>query len=426
MNLGPLKTTFTPSSTCFDVTAYLGPTSLRGGLPGLEPFNPLPTSYAEPCFPSFSALRASKSSGFFSPGVCPLGYSMAHSNTSSDETQAICCPTGYKPHTDDRGCHSRVAGLTIVSSVYFSGSTLGKLSVTLSDPEFDAVPVSIRYRAADFSTAVSSAIFNSIPATSSFGGNSVKISPTPPAVGNHVLSPGAKAGIAMGSLIGAITILGGIFGFVLLHRRRQNQGKPSELHGVSAQKHELDGSPEQKHELHGSSIEELDCIAVLDPGMGNLRREPEGSRIVVVAEPVPIGNGGVSISRDSTLPLGNIPPSTPLSTLEPDSPNLTPVQRNPPLSPLASTSRQSPLPEQNLTAGPVPTHLETVAHPQLTDRDRSYDCLLQNCSRTGDEAFSLESLRDKHLREFHGLAGEEVELIKARRKKTSSQCLSPV
>ncbi|KAI9854539.1 MAG: hypothetical protein M1813_000952 [Trichoglossum hirsutum] len=218
-------------------------------------------------------------------------------------------------------CHSSMPSPAIVPAFYGFASNVSHGRFTLmpdwhSVSEYDAVPVSIRYRAADFSTTASSTIFGGISAT---GSNSAKISPTPPAVGNHALSPGAKAGIAMGGLIGAITILGAIFGFVLLHRRRQNRGEPSELHGVSAEKHELDGSPEQKHELHGSSAEGPDRVAVSDPGVGDL----------------------------SELP----------SALELDSLNLSSVQRNPPSSTLASTSHQAPLSEQTLTAGPVPTHL---------------------------------------------------------------------
>ncbi|KAI9761701.1 MAG: hypothetical protein M1840_001732 [Geoglossum simile] len=124
---------------------------------------------------------------------------------------------------------------------------------------------------------------------------------------------------------------------------------------------------------------------------------------------------GVPAPQGPALPPTTQPPPTLLSSAqELDSPTPTPIQRQP----LSPNPAPTSLPTQDNAAGPVPTHLENAAHPQLTDRELSYDCLLLNCSRKGDEAFSLESLRDRHLKEYHGLTGEEVDLIKARRKGT--------
>lgn len=76
-----LTTTFTPAPTC---TADIYTTSIYYSIGGLEPSQ---------CFPSGWA----STSQYYSPGLCPAGYTEACSSLVSagtvTETQATCCPT---------------------------------------------------------------------------------------------------------------------------------------------------------------------------------------------------------------------------------------------------------------------------------------------------------------------------------------------
>jgi hypothetical protein len=445
INIGPLTTTFTPASTCLDVTVAFDPVYpihyVFAGPANLFFSRIITPNPAEPCFPFFDIFSNNSQSVFFSPGVCPLGYSTAYSTTVGDETQAACCPTGYTASTtavDDENfgsCQSPQTGPVTASAYITLGPnengilTHGPYTIPTSaftGNQLEAVPVSIRYRAADFSATASSTKFGGFSA-SNRPTSSVVASKRPPStvVGRHTLSPGAKIGIAVGSVIGVIAILGGIFGFVLFRRRRKrneagaasNGGGPGELHGTSAQKHELHDSRTQQSELQISPTQVPAHVAISDPLIGGLNRGLDSEvHPQELGDPRPAATEleprGLPVPQGTALPLNSGPSLVLPSAQELDSSNTDSVRRKP----LPQYPAPTPLLAPKNAAGPVPMHLETAAHPQLRDQDLSYDCLLLNCSRKGDEAFSLESLRDKHLREYHGLTGEEVDLIKARRK----------
>ncbi|KAN0079616.1 hypothetical protein V8E54_004830 [Elaphomyces granulatus] len=87
-----LTTTFVPPSSCLTDT-YLYDSNPTQTFPYFYSLGPPDTS---DCFPSGWGPATT---AYFSPGVCPLGYSIACSNYNSigtlTETIATCCPSGY-------------------------------------------------------------------------------------------------------------------------------------------------------------------------------------------------------------------------------------------------------------------------------------------------------------------------------------------
>jgi hypothetical protein len=267
-NIGPLTTTFTPSPTCFDVTAvildnflyYAGPADVYAGT-FLTP-NPV-----LPCFPSYSALAANLNNHdpvFFSPGICPQGYSTANSTTSGDETQATCCPTGY------------VASFSICSSFLSAEVTASaRVTITITSPPTGtsvhgpylittyaliADAIYIRYKAIDFPSSASITPGPTTTSTISRTGITTSTISTPAAA--HIPS-GSIAGIAIGSLLGAILLF---LGAVLLLRRwRRPSAKNQQNH------HELQETTVAKYELHGDRFKraELDSSTMGIEGEGN-------------------------------------------------------------------------------------------------------------------------------------------------------------
>jgi hypothetical protein len=90
VDAGPLTTTFTPPPACrsplFSVHSLSGSSFFIAG----------PADPTGPCFPSGYAGLISQ---YFSPGVCPVGYTTACQSLVSvgaaTETVATCCPTAY-------------------------------------------------------------------------------------------------------------------------------------------------------------------------------------------------------------------------------------------------------------------------------------------------------------------------------------------
>jgi hypothetical protein len=97
-NLGPLTTAFVPPSTCFYTTAFPATSELfdytGAGLGYAQTQLSIVSNVASACYPSRYG-EYGDSSNYFSPGICPSGYSRAVPTTVSEEMRALCCPSGF-------------------------------------------------------------------------------------------------------------------------------------------------------------------------------------------------------------------------------------------------------------------------------------------------------------------------------------------
>ncbi|KUJ10711.1 uncharacterized protein LY89DRAFT_249366 [Mollisia scopiformis] len=258
---GPLTTTFTPSPACTN-DFYTAPTYYSIGGP-----------LASTCFPSGWA----STSQYFSPGVCPEGYTQACASISASETFATCCPSGYVCYTPTifnfvgQACASVFTSQ--ITTTVTDGSALTVLLATLhtKTEAVNGYGVSIRYNANDFATSSSS---SSAPTTSSSSGSSTSNSASsattsPPAspstTASSGLSTGAKAGIGIGiAAVGLLALVA--LGFFIMKKRRRAlpdytvheadgigkqgwDGQPK-VHKVSSAVHEVFTPPS---ELDGNS-----------------------------------------------------------------------------------------------------------------------------------------------------------------------------
>lgn len=93
-----LTTTFTPASSCtIDLykLQYPGITCALGtSLIPCEFFHLGVDSSASKCFP---LGWSDSTAAYFSPGICPDGYTEACSSTVGAETRATCCPSYGNP-----------------------------------------------------------------------------------------------------------------------------------------------------------------------------------------------------------------------------------------------------------------------------------------------------------------------------------------
>ncbi|KAF2149650.1 hypothetical protein K461DRAFT_50023 [Myriangium duriaei CBS 260.36] len=168
-NLGPLTTAFTasscPESTGMNIVGC-GQSCIYWAAGGL-----LTSGSHSECYPSSYTPQAH----FYSPGICPSGYTVACSSTAKAETIATCCPTALAL---TYGCVSEVlhpwmSTLGCVVSLSAGDSSYTFMSVTseviddwitiptiVSQVAIGAYGVAIRYQSTDFvpaSTTVSCA-----------------------------------------------------------------------------------------------------------------------------------------------------------------------------------------------------------------------------------------------------------------------------
>ncbi|CZR64316.1 uncharacterized protein PAC_14214 [Phialocephala subalpina] len=289
----PLTTTFTPAASCTN-NFYTNTESNWYSIGG-----PL----ASQCFPSGWA----STSQYFSPGICPDGYTQACSALNGAETRATCCPTedeerfGKEANADKTNsgyvCYTPTAFnfpgqacasifTSEITTTVTDGSALTVLLATLhtKTEAVNGYGVSIRYDANDFVSSTSSS--SSVSGSSSTSNTSSQTSsPTssgtstgtgsssPSSSASSGLSTGAKAGIGVGVAAVALIALFALGFWILKKRRGRNEtdyqvaltGKegwranaqpihevytpPSELGGSSSRGPEvieLDGSPRLK------------------------------------------------------------------------------------------------------------------------------------------------------------------------------------
>ncbi|KAI1389120.1 uncharacterized protein F4822DRAFT_270263 [Hypoxylon trugodes] len=242
MSLGPLTTTFTPLSDCTASSAlyWVNTQSTFYWLHG----KPLQSS----CFPdSYSPYQ----NQYYSPGICPVGYTRAcefastNSEGSIEATRATCCPQGnyvcastsssYSyPWGPSLGCMSvyRVdteTSFTTIEGTLAGGESAGDIMSLRAPGTIMAYGVIIQNSGATATT--SSSITSSTGSTSS--GSAVASETGASASetdsnsdGNKSsggLSAGAAAGIGIGAALGVLAIVGLIFWLFWSRRRKRKQ-----------------------------------------------------------------------------------------------------------------------------------------------------------------------------------------------------------
>ncbi|KAJ5676059.1 hypothetical protein N7462_008956 [Penicillium macrosclerotiorum] len=232
--VNPLTTTFVPPAECTTDTYDISWSQSSGytwwwASLGAEDWTT--------CFPS-----EYEPTSYFSPGICPEGYSAAGESqvTSSGEveTRATCCPSYYNAQTGtdwpwytSNQCTSSNAN---ASSVYSYTVTVSGTSTVTQTGTFgvNAKGVSIRWKSADFAPSTSSLSASSTtttsastPDTTSQAATATTIAASAAASDNSSqnsssgLSTGAKAGMGVGIAAGAMIFI--TLAFWLYRRRRK-------------------------------------------------------------------------------------------------------------------------------------------------------------------------------------------------------------
>ncbi|KAF3932127.1 hypothetical protein ABW20_dc0107527 [Dactylellina cionopaga] len=243
--LGPLTTTFTPPSSCFALTALVDSDGIpfqiyTGGFAdALLATTPL---QGTDCFPSVYPATAGDNWGpYFSPGVCPSGYTVASSSVNDTETRGICCISGLTAN-EYLNCQTSVTG-SLTASTFVTVKPSGPYPLETGETKVGSSllllgsAIEIRWRAdgnppptAPPHTAISSAATSSVtpfeyPNTvQGHGFTAVGASPETESPSSQTggLSTNVKIGIGVG--VGAAALIAfGIIGGVYLHRRRQRR-----------------------------------------------------------------------------------------------------------------------------------------------------------------------------------------------------------
>jgi hypothetical protein len=121
--LGALTTTFTPPASCFGTTAAVGsddiPFQMYTG--GVAEADLVDSKYLHTeCYPSgYPATGGDNFGAYFSPGVCPSGYTTAATMVDGVETRALCCLTGLLAN-DILGCTTSVTKSVLMATQFFT------------------------------------------------------------------------------------------------------------------------------------------------------------------------------------------------------------------------------------------------------------------------------------------------------------------
>ncbi|CAK7205758.1 hypothetical protein SEUCBS139899_008537 [Sporothrix eucalyptigena] len=235
MSVPALTTTFVPASSCtVDLykLAYPNITCAIGtSLIACDFFHLGVDSSTSNCFPSG---WSDASTAYFSPGICPSGYTEACQSVVNSETRATCCPIGYQCQTETNWPWYSTDRCTYVMSTsqvfVYTTSIIGKGEVvsTVTDAEgLNAFGVQIRYQSTDFVSSSSSS--SSAQTGSNTGSGGSNASPTgsnssgdnngTSSGSSSGLSTGAKAGIGIGVALGVLAFVG-VAIFLIIRNRR--------------------------------------------------------------------------------------------------------------------------------------------------------------------------------------------------------------
>ncbi|KAF2399299.1 hypothetical protein EJ06DRAFT_79794 [Trichodelitschia bisporula] len=240
------------------------------------------------------------SMSYYSPGICPQGYTIADSGVlaASSQTHAYCCPTGYDINPGSSACYSMsnslpttLSGSTSPTSIwtitalyrhYLTPPVSGKLTnfVPHSDiyttmagkgpVQFIVTPVSIRWAATD------KAVLDWLSTTAGSANSTSPASIAP--------RTGVNIGAIVGGAVGGLAVLGlaiaGVLIFCLRRRKRRRQSVPTE-----------DPKPEaeSKQPFRGSypGIQEMPSSTA--GRQWPLDAQPEETRHELAAQPAGVG-----------------------------------------------------------------------------------------------------------------------------------------
>ncbi|ETS79277.1 hypothetical protein PFICI_09130 [Pestalotiopsis fici W106-1] len=267
--LGALTSTYTPiGATCNSIHFAINPLHETGwfALGAIE------TDYlTSSCMPG-GYTRAPQY--YYSPGVCPSGYTPACSASlttdSAVTTLATCCPTGYVCYQNRGdniyGCTSLVTSESVLTVLSVSYETItgdsttsypidtATITTTISQDEYmiNAYGVIVQRQADDpafvstsgASTSTSTASSGTVASVPSETGTSTAAAAagsSSSSSSSSELSTGAKVGLGVGVSLAAILFIGSIVFFFLSRRRARNAAGQGEA-GQAGHLSEL-GSP---------------------------------------------------------------------------------------------------------------------------------------------------------------------------------------
>lgn len=208
---------------------------------------------------SSEGVESTTYQSFYSPGVCPSGYSTDTARFSAQTFFATCCPSGYTlgptgSNTNHEACTHTILGdyMTLIAD--------GTSNTTIPYPGTAVAPaVKIAYMESDQANMVTGTNEpSSTSATSSSAASPAATSdntaPTAPVSTDDTafsdadrgLSTGAQAGIGVGVAL-AVMLAAGIIFFYLRSRRRKQRDRTQQTEGPQFEKAELPGSPSRRH-----------------------------------------------------------------------------------------------------------------------------------------------------------------------------------
>lgn len=247
---------------------------------------------------SSEGVESTAYQSFYSPGVCPSGYSTDTARFSAQTFFATCCPSGYTLGPTGSNTNHEVCTHTIMGD-YMTLIADGASNTTIPYPGTAVAPaVKIAYMESDqanmvtgtneptSSTATSSsdaspaATSDTISATASTSAGDTALPNT-----NRGLSTGAQAGIGIGVAL-AVLLAAGIIFFCLRSRRRKQRDHAQQAKGPQFEKAELPDNPSDKGGSYtkaelaadGAAINEASDAAARPPELDsmNVRAELPG------------------------------------------------------------------------------------------------------------------------------------------------------
>ncbi|KAF2994467.1 hypothetical protein E8E13_000026 [Curvularia kusanoi] len=266
MSLGPLTTTFTPPVPCVGKDNLWGIFTSWPDNPSFYYMlqGPPSTLY---CLPESYRYE---STAYYSPGVCPSGYTPAckHTftwSTTITETAYTCCPTerkykclsdggkSYYPYQSSFGCVSDfISDGTVTLTMYSSPLPPSPSLVAYgADYAINAFAVQVRFQSNDLVTTTgtsnaTSAPVTPAPAPTSTGiPTSTSISTASPEMSSSGLTTGTRTGIGVGAATGIVAIAALLW---LVYKSRQRHSKTEE----ASEKSEI---KEAGHQVGSAEIE---------------------------------------------------------------------------------------------------------------------------------------------------------------------------
>ncbi|KAI7781087.1 hypothetical protein LA080_015207 [Diaporthe eres] len=238
-NAGPLTTTFTAPSSCTTATGLyqIWPETER------YYYEQGPLGSRTECFPS--GYDASPSQ-YYSPGLCPSGYTPACSSTdivssTATETAYTCCPTaaaytcagtidGLDASETHLGCTTTFEGNIVIAQITaISGGSTSLIQSTTESAGvgIGANSIAVRFRSGDFNSHVATTTSPSTSATQA-SSNTATLSissPTSPSgsgsTTHRAISTNQAIGIGVGAAAGVLIIAISAWLFLYLRRRKQ-------------------------------------------------------------------------------------------------------------------------------------------------------------------------------------------------------------